>query len=285
MSVQPHTINLPFHGFNVPLTLCSPPNQSHGRPLVLVAPALGVPAIKYQQLLTTLGERGYQTAIYEMPGTGKSTPHPRRGNDYGYSDLVFELIPEVLQALKSTLGHGPALMLGHSIGGQTMTLAARAGLTGDARVVSVAAGHLDCRSWRGPTRLAIMGAALAAHTSTRLLGYFPGRQMRFGGREAATLMRDWGNGILRGRFAPEARIPKQAALGHRPLHLCIKGDPFAPVGATRRLAALVQGEVREVAPTFPHGNPHLSWIKNPAPMVEIIEQWIEGVGAPDVIQA
>lgn len=289
MSSQKRVIPLQFMGFQVPLTI--QPHATRG-PMALVLPALGVPASKYSQLLTTLGERGYHTAICEMPGTGESHPKPARGVDYGYSDLVFDWIPLVLQTLQQETGQRPKLILGHSIGGQVATLATRAGLTGDSHVVSVASGHLDSRSWRGLKRAAVVGAALTALTSTRILGYFPGSQLRFGGREAATLMRDWGNGIIRGRFTPEYRIDALAshsannsanksattAAPFEPgqsLHLSINGDPFAPINATRRLAELVAGEVREIAPSFGKGNPHLSWIRNPGPVVEEIVHWIE----------
>lgn len=257
---------LHLRNFHLPLTMHRLPGD---QPLVLVLPALGVPAVKYALLLEQLARRGYHTAICELPGTGDSRPTPGRDADYGYSDLVFTWIPTILAALQQEFGAEPELILGHSIGGQTLTLAARAGLTGEAQIVSVAAGHLDSRSWRGLKRAAVLGAAVAAHTSTRLLGYFPGRQLRFGGREAATLMRDWGNGIIRGQFAPEARIPTPAKLSRKPLHICIEGDPFAPRNATRRLADLVGGEVREIPATSTRGNPHLSWIKNPDPVLAI----------------
>ncbi|MFV8783370.1 alpha/beta fold hydrolase [Microbulbifer sp. SA54] len=266
-----HIRALQLGRFHIPLTVHRLPGD---HPLALVLPALGVPASKYRLLLATLAERGYHTAIAELPGTGDSHPQPGRQADYGYSDLVFEWIPLLLRALRTEFGGEPSLILGHSIGGQTVTLAARAGLTGNAHVVSVAAGHLDSRSWRGFKRAAVIGAALAALASTRVLGYFPGKQLRFGGREAATLMRDWGKGIIRGRFVPETHIPRAAVLPRRSLHLCIDGDPFAPRNATQRLAELVSGEVRRIPPTYHKGNPHLSWIKNPAPVLDIVETWM-----------
>ncbi|WGL15064.1 alpha/beta fold hydrolase [Microbulbifer bruguierae] len=268
--VQVH--NLQLRNFHIPLTLHRLPGE---HPVALILPALGVPAVKYSLLMESLAARGYHSAICELPGTGESHPQPGRAADYGYNDLVFEWIPLALAALRGEFGKDPVLVLGHSIGGQTATLAARAGLTGNAQVVSVAAGHLDSRSWRGLKRAAVVGAAVAAHASTRLLGYFPGKQLRFGGREASTLMRDWGNGIIRGRFTPESRIPQAAALQHQPLHLCIERDPFAPLNATRRLAALVGGEVRLIPATYHKGNPHLSWIRNPDPVLEIVQRRLD----------
>ncbi|WOX07109.1 alpha/beta fold hydrolase [Microbulbifer pacificus] len=264
--------NLQLGEFRIPLTMR---RLAGDRPLALVLPALGVPASKYHQLLNSLTARGYHTAICELPGTGESRPQPSRAADYGYNDLVFAWIPLALEAVREVFGKNPELMLGHSIGGQTLTLAARAGLTGNAQVVSVAAGHLDSRSWRGLKRASVLGAAVAAHLSTRLLGYFPGQQLRFGGREASTLMRDWGNGIIRGRFTPEARLPSAVALPRQPLHLCIERDPFAPLNATRRLADLAGGAVRQIPATYHKGNPHLSWIKNPAPVLDIVQSWMD----------
>lgn len=262
---------LQLGSFHIPLSLHRLPGE---HPLALVLPALGVPAVKYTRLLETLAAKGYHTAICELPGTGDSHPQPGRRADYGYNDLVFKWLPLALGELRRAFGQEPALILGHSIGGQTVTLAARAGLTGNARIVSVAAGHLDSRSWRGLRRAAVMGAAITAFASTRVLGYFPGKQLRFGGREAATLMRDWGKGILYGRFAPEARIARPSEPVQPALHLCVEGDPFAPLNATRKLADLVNGEVREIPATYAKGNPHLSWIKNPAPVLDIVESWL-----------
>jgi hypothetical protein len=45
--------------------------------------------------------------------------------------------------------------------------------------------------------------------------------------------------------------------------------------AARKLAAMLGGEVRELEPTYHKGNPHMSWIKNPRPVVAEINQWLQ----------
>ncbi|SEA43478.1 alpha/beta fold hydrolase [Microbulbifer marinus] len=273
------TLSLKFGPFQVPVSVS---HLNGDGPLALILPALGVPAAKYALLQQELHERGYHTAVTELPGTGGSHPRPHRGADYGYSDLVLTFIPQLLRLLQQQFGRGPALILGHSIGGQTATLAARAGLTGDARIVSVAAGHIHYRCWRGAQRLQLLGAAALAGIVANLLGYFPGARLGFGGREARGLMTDWSRSIFSGQFAPEKRF-STAPQGAQPtLHIALHGDPFAPLQATRRLAAITGGEARQLPATYPKGNPHLSWIKNPGPVAAAVDEWLEpgGVAKP-----
>ncbi|WP_323845831.1 alpha/beta fold hydrolase [Microbulbifer magnicolonia] len=264
---------LAFGAFQVPVSV----TQSGGdAPLALVIPALGVPAAKYRQLLAELRARGYHTAITELPGTGTSQPRPHRGADYDYGDLVFTFIPALLRLLERDFPGGPALILGHSIGGQTATLAAKAGLTGSARVVSVASGHIHFRCWDGAQRLYLLAMATLAGTIANLLGYFPGARLGFGGREARGIMNDWSRAIVSGRFPPERRIGPERQTRQPTLHIALSGDPFAPLKAARRLAAIPGGETREVPATYPKGNPHLSWIKNPGPVLDTVENWLSG---------
>ncbi|SHF76381.1 Alpha/beta hydrolase family protein [Microbulbifer donghaiensis] len=270
MQQQIHTLK--FGPFLVPVTVS---RRAGDGPLALVLPALGVPAVKYERLRQVLHDRGYHTAVAELPGTGDSRPRPHRGADYDYSDLVFTFIPQLLRLLERQFPAGPELILGHSIGGQAATLAARAGLTGAARVVSVASGHIHYRCWQGTQRLSLLWAAAMAGLLANLLGYFPGARLGFGGREARGLMTDWSRSILSGRFAPEKRMAP-AWQGPQPtLHIALAGDPFAPLKATQRLAAITGGEARQMPAPHPQGNPHLSWIKSPQPIVAAVEQWLQ----------
>ncbi|GAA5445977.1 hypothetical protein Misp06_04184 [Microbulbifer sp. NBRC 101763] len=264
------THNLTFGAFQVPITTA---HNGEG-PLALVIPAMGVPADRYRLLLEELQRLGYSTAITELPGTGESLPRPNRHADYGYNDLVFSFIPQLLALLEKSFPGGPALILGHSIGGQTSTLAARAGLTGNARVVTIASGHVDHRSWHGLRRYALLAFAAIASITSSLLGYFPGARMGFGWREARRLMKDWASSIFSGRFAPEKSFGDRQQAKHPTLHIALAGDPFAPMPAARKLAAIVGGETQEMSATYPKGNPHLSWIKNPRPIIAVVDSWL-----------
>ncbi|GAB2893973.1 alpha/beta fold hydrolase [Microbulbifer echini] len=262
--------NLTFGAFQVPVATF----HNGESPLVLVIPAMGVPANRYRLLLEELQRLGYSTAITELPGTGDSLPKPSRSADYGYDDLVFTFIPQLLKLLEQSFPAGPALILGHSIGGQTSTLAARAGLTGNAKVVTIASGHVDHRSWHGLQRYALLTFAAIASATSSVLGYFPGARMGFGWREARKLMQDWASAIFSGHFSPEKQFIERKASDQPTLHIALAGDPFAPLEAARRLAAIMDGETREMAATHPIGNPHLSWIKNPRPIVAEVDSWL-----------
>lgn len=275
MHQRTHTLK--FGPFQVPVSIN---RHQHDGPVALILPALGVPAAKYELLLQALHERGYHTAVTELPGTGESRPRPHRGADYDYSDLVFTFIPQLLRLLERQFPGGQVLILGHSIGGQVATLAARAGLTGAARVVSVASGHIHYRCWQGRQQLSLLWAAAMAGVLANLLGYFPGARLGFGGREARGLMTDWSRSIFSGRFVAEKRMTREWQSAHPTLHIALDGDPFAPLRATQKLAAITAGEARQMPAPHPKGNPHLSWIKCPLPVVAAVEQWLEQSRTP-----
>ncbi|MFA0811444.1 alpha/beta fold hydrolase [Microbulbifer epialgicus] len=263
-------LDLDFGAFQVPVTTV----RNASGPLALVVPAMGIPANRYRRLLEELQQLGYSTAITELPGTGESLPRPSRNADYGYNDLVFSFFPQLLALLEKPFPGGPALILGHSIGGQASTLAARAGLTGNAKVVTIAAGHVDYRSWQGRQRYALLALAAVASVTSSLLGYFPGARVGFGWREARRLMKDWSSAIFNGRFAPEKTFGERQPTKQPSLHIALTGDPFAPVQATRKLASIVGGETRELTTGHLKGNPHLSWIKNPRPIIATVDSWM-----------
>ncbi|WP_237064176.1 MULTISPECIES: alpha/beta fold hydrolase [Microbulbifer] len=255
-----------FGPFRVPVMLRRPRGDA---PLLLVLPALGVPASRYQRLQESLAEAGYSSAVTELPGTGTSRPRPSRRSDFGYNDLVHGFLPSLLERLGL-----PTAVLGHSIGGQVATLAAREGLTGQARIVTVAAGHLHFRCWQGSMRMKVLALAGLAWGSGHLLGYFPGRVLGFGGREARGVMADWAASVFSGRFAPERRQTGENRAGPS-LHLAISGDDFAPPAATARLASLLGGEVRHLDLPLTGGNPHLSWLRAPDAIVAELQRWLE----------
>ncbi|WP_237059246.1 alpha/beta fold hydrolase [Microbulbifer sediminum] len=260
------TLDHQFGPFRVPVSLCRPAPDA---PMLLVLPALGVPASRYQRLQDRLAAAGYGSAVTELPGTGASLPRPSRRADLGYSDLVHRFLPSLLERLAP-----PAAIVGHSIGGQVATLAAREGLTGEARIVTVAAGHLHYRCWRGNMRLKVLGLAGLAWCSGHLLGYFPGRALGFGGREARGVMADWATSVLSGHFPPEARPSVRSGRGPS-LHLGISGDEFAPPAATARLASLLGGEVQHVELPRSAGNPHLNWLREPEAIVAALQRWLQ----------
>lgn len=263
--------------FHCPLTLYP---AAAGAPVLIVLPALGVAARKYQALAEELMAAGHNVLVADWPGQGTSRPRPSRRLDYGYRALVDEFVPKLLAAAAQHFPGSAPVLLGHSLGGHIATLYAAAHPQSGVKVVGVACGNIHYRHWRGLRRLLTPSAALLFNLLTAVLGYLPGKSIGFGGQEARRLMRDWGRVAWCGHFrhlglalAPAASNPTAS------LYLSIDNDPFAPLASTRGLAELIQDPpqvLRLSAPDTLPGNPHSAWLKAPQAVAGRIGLWLAG---------
>ncbi|MDT4843487.1 Serine aminopeptidase, S33 [compost metagenome] len=247
-------------------------------PVLILLPALGVAARKYEAFALGLVAAGNQVLVADWPGQGESGPRPNRTLDYGYRDLVQEFVPELLAAARQHFPQGRLVLLGHSLGGHIATLFAAANPNAGVAVVGVACGNIHYRNWRGRHRLLTPGVSLAFNLLTAIFGYLPGRAIGFGGHEARSLMRDWGRVAWSGNF-DHLGLPLVPAPGNPTpsLFIGIAGDPFAPEASTRGLAALIQGAptVRLLPSPRPASeNAHSAWLRSPATVVEAIVGWL-----------
>jgi predicted alpha/beta hydrolase len=262
--------------FHCPVTLyCADSAAAH---TLVVLPALGVTARKYEGLAQRLVAAGHNVLVADWPGQGESRPRPGWRFNYGYRQLVEEFLPKLLVLARRHFPQAAPVLLGHSLGGHIATLYAAANPDSPVPVVGVACGNIHYRNWQGMGRLLTPSVALLFGAIASLLGYLPGRRLGFGGQEARTLMRDWGRVAFSGRYlhlglalAPVARNRVQS------LFVQMEGDHFAPPASTRGLAALIQVEpqLQELAsPRPPQENPHSAWLRAPQSVVECIDGWL-----------
>src|SRR5258707_6320988 len=118
-------------------------------PVVVIWPAMGVPARYYRPFAQQLGIQGLSVVVVDLRGTGSSTPRPSRRSRYGYAELTAD-VAAVLDALKPRTDTRPVILLGHSLGGQVCAL--HLALTGHGGVdglALVAVGLPWYRSYHG----------------------------------------------------------------------------------------------------------------------------------------
>lgn len=258
-------------------------------PVMILLPALGVAARKYEAFALGLVAAGNQVLVADWPGQGESTPRPNRRLGYGYRDLVEEFVPSLLAAAREHFPDGRLVLVGHSLGGHIATLFAAAHPEAEVTVVGVACGNIHYRHWQGRHRLLTPSVALVFNLLTSLFGYLPGKSIGFGGHEARSLMRDWGRVAFSGNFDHLGiRLVHPASNPTPSLFIGLEGDPFAPEASTLGLAALIQSRpsVRMLTSPRPASeNPHSAWLRAPASVVEAIATGLAALfadsGAPE----
>lgn len=247
-------------------------------PVILVLPALGVAARKYEALAGQLVERGFNVLVADWPGQGESRPRPSRRFDYGYRQLVEDFVPNLRDAAARHFPDSAQVLLGHSLGGQVATLYAAARPDSGVTVVGVACGNIHYRHWTGLRRLMTPSVAVLFNLLTAVLGYLPGKRIGFGGHEARSLMRDWGRVAWTGRFdhlGLHFVAPAESAIVSH--YIAIEGDTFAPPASTRGLAEMIQAlPTVELLPSPrpPSENPHSAWLKAPATVADSLAGWL-----------
>jgi predicted alpha/beta hydrolase len=245
---------------------------------------MGAPVGYYRPFAEALAADGLGTAVLlDLRGQGRSSARARR-DDFGYREIPELDLPAAITRLRELLGPRPVYLVGHSLGGQLgLFTAARPGPRPDGLIL-VAAGTAYWRVWpaheRRVARLAFAGVRLAA----RLLPWYPGTRLGFGGDQPRRLMRDWGRVTREGAYAPEGSgFDYEAAtrtLALPVLSIGVREDPIAPAGAIDGLlgrlpaSRVTRVEIDGVLAHTPWKR-HFSWARQPGDVVAAIGGWLE----------
>ncbi|GAB3762324.1 alpha/beta fold hydrolase [Ramlibacter monticola] len=263
-------------------------SSPHAEPptLLLMVPAMGVAAAFYEPFAARLRAAGIAVRLLDMPGQGSSPLSARRGDDYGYREIVEELLPDAVRAARRELPQGRILLAGHSLGGQLAVLASAELSPALDGLVLVAAGTAHWRSWPAGRRLQACCAVHAIATLAALLPWYPGDRVGFGGAQSRRFMRDWRHNARTGQYRLEGSARGAEALRSAlrevrlpVLALSIRNDPIAPEGALLELLAhLPAARVRRVTVSglLAHApwKRHFSWARQSAGVEDALLAWL-----------
>ncbi|MGH8029056.1 MAG: alpha/beta hydrolase family protein [Arenimonas sp.] len=257
------------------------PACARGGPALLFLPALAVSASRYERFAQALNTQGVSVAVPDWRGLASSSLRPGRDHDWGYRDLLEVDLAATRAALAA---HAPGerwAIGGHSLGGQLAALAAAMAPGDFVALVLVATGVPDARLFSGRNRWGVRLLAGAIPALTRLFGYFPGDRLRWAGREAATLMRQWAGTVLTGDYSNVGIRDAEARLRALPLPMLgvrLSDDWLAGEASMRALADKLGPGPRtfEVIDGARLGDrpDHFRWLKSPAVPAAIIAGWL-----------
>lgn len=256
--------------------------QTTATDLLLVLPAMGVRASYYIPLAKRLNEEGYAVVIADWRGNGTSSVRASWQNNFGYHALI-EDVGEIVRYCTTRFPNQRISFFGHSLGGQIGGLVAAKYPQAIHRLILVASCTVYFRKWSLGGKIRVLFAAIVAPMLGQVLGYFPGKQMGFAGREARQVMRDWAYNAFTGNYviAQDDFDYDSAltALSIPILAISFANDHLAERAAVAHLVSKFSPttsqehwhiEADEVAA---NGFNHFRWVKKPDIIVNKLKAW------------
>ncbi|PKW15233.1 alpha/beta fold hydrolase [Saccharopolyspora spinosa] len=256
--------------------------EDPGSPLVVLLPAMGVPARYYRPFIADLHRQGLAVVLFDLRGQGESRPRAARGVRFGYQSLIDD-VDAVLDLVESALPEAPRFLLGHSLGGQIALLHTARHPNRVHGVALVASGSVWFRSFPGVHKFRTLFVTQAVATVSALLGYWPGERFGFGGRQATDLMHDWARQARTGRYRLNGSTTDYEAalreLRQPLLTVSVAGDGLAPQSSVDHLAAKAR-RARRTAKHYTRSASgaenlgHFEWVRNGGELSRWISDWI-----------
>ena len=253
---------------------------------ILLLPALGVWASYYKGFATALAEQGYTVVTADWRGNGLSPVRASRVSNWGYETLIRDT-EAVLRYIKTNYSDKETILLGHSLGGQLGSLLTAQLPDMIKGICLIASCNVHYVGWKGNLRFLLKSVGYLTPIIGNTFGYFPGKTLGFGGKEARGVMSDWAFSLLKGQYIPKDQsFDYEQAIGEtiRPiLAISIDKDHLAPRKAVENLykklhiSSPVEHRHIGTQETEIQKLDHFTWAKHPEHFVPIIHQWISNL--------
>lgn len=252
--------------------------------LILCVPAMGVSAKQYIALINSFAKAGINAACFDLRGNGNSSVRAHRSKNFGYAELVEQDLPAAISSLLKEFGSNQELILfGHSLGGQVCSLYLSQNPSVANTLILTASCSVHYKSWPFPYRWGLLAFSQFAFVIAVIVGYFPGRNLGFGGREARSVMKDWAYNARTGNYrlsgSRQNYTPFRAIKELNVLSINFDDDELAPVSATNQL--LTKINARNTHQIFLSGSDigrsnagHFNWLRSPQRVSEEVAQFI-----------
>ena len=270
------------HSFNLSFTRSSLKTSSR-TPIILCLPAMGTASKYYAPLIESLNDCGYISLCGELRGTGSSTASPMNA-DFSYKEIIDYDIPTSITKIRKIYPSNPLYLLGHSLGGQLSLLYSSVDDSELSGVIVVASGSVFYKSYGFPNNIAVLIGTQVANLISKIVGYFPGNKLGFGGVQPKGIIKDWAYQSRTGNYKLQSSCvnfeSRLRTLDIPILAISIEQDNLAPEGAVEHLcekmeSAAIERKHFSIKLGDPKRNPHFYWVKDNKGVVNQASSWID----------
>ncbi|MGK5094337.1 alpha/beta fold hydrolase [Deltaproteobacteria bacterium TL4] len=261
------------------------------QPVVLCTPALGVTADFYDPLVKAMLKKGWNVVTCDLRGHGYSSVRVSKKTRFGFYEVVTQDWPVIVNATRQQFPGQPLFLCGHSLSGNLNAFYSAIHNHQIQGLILIASCSIYYRGWPFPQNFNILFSTQLARVIAELLGYFPGKQLKFAGTESIQMMRDWTITAVTGRYhVPQSPYDFEKLLQSLKLPilmLSFESDSFVTQRAVENLAhKMSQARLTHwhLTPEDLNGHnvDHFQWVKKvPEPVVQKIADWMKAeIGFP-----
>lgn len=258
------------------------PSQADTDITFICLPAMGVRASYYESFATHLCSAGFNVVTADWRGQGHSSVRASRTTDFGYEQMIGD-VKELAAYATDWFPATRKVIIGHSLGGQIGSLFAARYQDLVSGLILVTACSVYYKGWSTSTSYKLRFAGSVFHPVSKIVGYFPGFKIGFGGRESRTVMKDWSRNALSGNYVlTNSTYNYEEALQNlaKPvLSISLENDRLASKHAVENLykkfgsQSTVSHRHLNSSETNVLPLTHFSWAKHPDYFANMIKEW------------
>lgn len=250
--------------------------------VVVFLTALGVGSRYYKNFLNGLANKGINIVAVDIRGVGSSTVKASKHVNFGYKDILDIDLPRISSEINKIFPKAKRYWAGHSIGAQFCLLYASKNNDIDG-VISIAGGSNYWQTMPSYKRIQRIFNIYLVQIITKVMGYFPGNILKFGGLQGKNLMLDWCfegiNGFYR-IVGCDFDYKKSLEMMQIPtLFVSLDGDTYVPIASSMHMVDKLTNSNKEIV-LLNAGDcdvkkvDHFKWARSGDCIADVVNKWI-----------
>lgn len=247
---------------------------------ILILPGMGIRYSYYVKFATSLAGQGYEVFLTDYRGVGASNIRASKEIDFNFDQFVSDGL-ETIEHIVNLTNSDSLVILGHSLGGQLGCLLAARSEHVDGLIL-IASCLIYYKGFGFPERYTFRLAAHIFPLITRVMGYFPGHVLGFGGKVSKGIIKDWARNILTGEYESSSGVPYDKLIKtiNTPTYvLSFENDRYSTEQAVANLCdkfenpnCITTERILKDKEGVIHD--HYSWARQPKGVIPFVKSWL-----------